>query len=158
MAWGAVGEVARFHLQPRLPMPRLKVSITLSLPFEGRPEAFTVKVWRPHPLPRSHRIVSDPHRRVPSRGPTQGATPAHRHALIALLAREMKRGRPVVVRGVHHRAFGNQEVNEGCLPCGTEGLHHREGRSRGSPNPLCEAPVFYPLVLWQETYRKSLPA
>ena len=62
----------------------------------------------------------------------------------------MKRGRPVIVRGVYHRAFGNQEVNEGCLPWGTEALHHREGKSRGSPNPKCEAPLFHSL-LWQET-------
>lgn len=74
-----------------------------------------------------------------------GATPAHRHALIALLAGEMKRSGPVIVRGIHHSTFGNQEVDEGRLPCRTEGRHHGEGKRRGSPNPKCEATLFYPL-------------
>ena len=58
---------------------------------------------------------------------------------------EMKRSGPVVVRGIHHSAFGNQEVDEGRLPCRTEGRRHGEGKRRGSPNPKCEATLFYPL-------------
>lgn len=83
--------------------------------------------------------------------PARGWHPAHRGALIALLAGEMQGGRAVIVRGVHHRASGNQEVNEGCLPCRTEGFCHREGKSRGSPNPKPGVPLFCPLILWQGT-------
>lgn len=45
----------------------------------------------------------------------------------------------MIVRGVHHSAFGNQEVNEGCLPYGTEGLQDGEGKRRRFPNPKREA-------------------
>lgn len=31
------------------------------------------------------------------------------------------------------------------------GFHQREGKSRGSPNPKREVPLFYPLILWQGT-------
>ena len=58
---------------------------------------------------------------------------AHRHALIALLTRKVERGGAVVVRGVHHCALGNQEVNEGRLPCRTE------GKKGGFLKPVSEA-------------------
>lgn len=77
--------------------------------------------------------------------------PAHRHALIALLAREVKRSGAVIVGGVHHGTSGNQEVDEGCLPYGTR-ASQGEGKRRHFPNPECEATtLFYPLTPWHET-------
>ena len=66
--------------------------------------------------------------------PGLGQSPAaHRHALIALLTRKVERGGAVVVRGVHHCALGNQEVDEGRLPCRTE------GKKGGLLKPVSEA-------------------
>lgn len=58
----------------------------------------------------------------------------------------------MIVCGVHHCAFGNQEVNEGCLPYRTEGLHDGEGERRHFPNPKCEATArFYPFIPRHDT-------
>lgn len=54
-------------------------------------------------------------------------TTAHRHALVALLAGQVEWSGPVVVCGIYHGALGNQEVDEGCLPCGAEGTMEKEG-------------------------------
>ena len=52
----------------------------------------------------------------------------------------------MVVRGVYHRALGNQEVDEGRLPCRTE------GKRVGFLKPLSEATaLFHPLICWHET-------
>lgn len=67
---------------------------------------------------------------------------AHRHALIALLTRKVERGGAVVVRGIYHRALGNQEVDEGRLPCRTE------GKRVGFLKPVSEArALFHPHLL-----------
>lgn len=68
--------------------------------------------------------------------------PAHRHALIALLACEVKRSGAVIVGGVHHGASGNQEVDEGCLPYGTQGLL-REKESEDTFQTLSVKPRHY---------------
>lgn len=80
-----------------------------------------------------------------------GQSPAaHCHALIALLTRQVERGGAVVVRGVHHCALGNQEVDEGRLPCRTE------GKKGGFLKPVSEAmTLFHPLICWRETSQEA---
>lgn len=49
----------------------------------------------------------------------------------------------MVVRGVYHCALGNQEVDEGRLPCRTE------GKRVGFLKPVSKATAFFhPLICW----------
>lgn len=74
------------------------------------------------------------------------SSPAHRHALIALLTREMERRRPMVVCGVHHSTSGNQEVNEGCLSYRTEGLHMEKEREEAFQSLSVEPEQYFTLL------------